>query len=122
VGLTAGPAIFQMGVPAHESFPAKLFSRMHTKAVRAEMSAPALYRYVTDEVGRGGEGCVDLDIRRQRRDEAAVVAGGGDDVHRAARLDAELLRQWRARVAGHAPDLKKGHPTVALVNGGGGGN
>jgi GntR family transcriptional regulator / MocR family aminotransferase len=41
--LTAGPAIFQMGVPAHESFPAKLFSRMHTKAVRAEMSAPALY-------------------------------------------------------------------------------
>jgi GntR family transcriptional regulator/MocR family aminotransferase len=41
--LTAGPAIFQMGVPAQESFPAKLFSRMHTKAVRAEMSAPALY-------------------------------------------------------------------------------
>jgi GntR family transcriptional regulator / MocR family aminotransferase len=41
--LTAGPAIFQMGVPAQETFPAKLFSRMHTQAVRAEMSAPALY-------------------------------------------------------------------------------
>lgn len=41
--LTAGPAIFQMGVPAQETFPAKLFSRMHTQAVRTEMSAPALY-------------------------------------------------------------------------------
>ncbi|QPF85799.1 PLP-dependent aminotransferase family protein [Bradyrhizobium genosp. L] len=41
--LTAGPAIFQMGVPAQETFPAKLFSRLHTQAVRAEMSAPALY-------------------------------------------------------------------------------
>ena len=41
--LTAGPAVFQMGVPAQDIFPAKLFSRMRTKAVRAEMSAPALY-------------------------------------------------------------------------------
>jgi len=41
--LTAGPAIFQMGVPAQETFPAKLFSRLRTQAVRAEMSAPALY-------------------------------------------------------------------------------
>src|SRR3954447_21188457 len=41
--LTAGPAIFQMGVPAHEIFPAKLFARIRTRAVRAEMSAPAMY-------------------------------------------------------------------------------
>ena len=41
--LTAGPAIFQMGVPAHETFPAKLFARIRTRAVRAEMSAPAMY-------------------------------------------------------------------------------
>jgi GntR family transcriptional regulator/MocR family aminotransferase len=41
--LTAGPFIFQMGVPAQHTFPAKLFSRMRTQAVRAEMSAPALY-------------------------------------------------------------------------------
>src|ERR1700742_106648 len=41
--LTAGPAIFQMGVPAHEIFPAKRFARMRTQAVRAEMSAPAMY-------------------------------------------------------------------------------
>jgi GntR family transcriptional regulator/MocR family aminotransferase len=41
--LTAGPAIFQMGVPAHETFPAKLFARIRTRAFRAEMSAPPLY-------------------------------------------------------------------------------
>jgi GntR family transcriptional regulator/MocR family aminotransferase len=41
--LTAGPAIFQMGVPAHETFPATLFARIRTRAVRAETSAPALY-------------------------------------------------------------------------------
>jgi len=42
--LTAGPAVFQMGVPAHETFPAKLFARMRTRAVRAETTAPAIYR------------------------------------------------------------------------------
>ena len=41
--LTAGPAIFQMGVPAHHSFPAKLLARMRAQAVRAETSAPAIY-------------------------------------------------------------------------------
>ncbi len=41
--LTAGPAIFQMGVPAHEAVPAKLFARMRARAVRAELTAPALY-------------------------------------------------------------------------------
>jgi GntR family transcriptional regulator / MocR family aminotransferase len=41
--LTAGPAIFQMGVPAQETFPAKLFARMRSFAVRAELSSPAVY-------------------------------------------------------------------------------
>jgi GntR family transcriptional regulator/MocR family aminotransferase len=41
--LIAGPAIFQMGIPAQETFPAKLFARMRARAVRAEMSAPAIY-------------------------------------------------------------------------------
>src|SRR5262245_18851461 len=41
--LTAGPAIFQMGVPAQETFPAKLVARIRSSAVRAEMSAPAIY-------------------------------------------------------------------------------
>ena len=41
--LTTGPAIFQMGVPAQETFPAKLIARMRAHAVRAESSAPAIY-------------------------------------------------------------------------------
>jgi GntR family transcriptional regulator/MocR family aminotransferase len=41
--LTAGPAVFQMGVPAQSTFPAKLFARIRSQAVRAESGAPALY-------------------------------------------------------------------------------
>jgi GntR family transcriptional regulator / MocR family aminotransferase len=41
--LTAQPAVFQMGPPAHETFPAKPFARMRTRAVLAEMSAPPVY-------------------------------------------------------------------------------
>ncbi|MCA1439927.1 PLP-dependent aminotransferase family protein [Ensifer sp. IC4062] len=41
--MTAGPAIFQMGVPAQETFPATLFARIRSQAVRAESSAPAMY-------------------------------------------------------------------------------
>jgi GntR family transcriptional regulator/MocR family aminotransferase len=41
--MTAGPLIFQMGVPSQEIFPAKLFSRIRSFAVRAESAAPALY-------------------------------------------------------------------------------
>lgn len=41
--MTAGPAIFQMGVPAQETFPATLFARIRAQAVRAESSAPAIY-------------------------------------------------------------------------------
>ncbi|UWU88495.1 PLP-dependent aminotransferase family protein [Bradyrhizobium yuanmingense] len=41
--LTAGPAIFQMGVPAQETLPATLLARMRAQAVRAEVSAPAIY-------------------------------------------------------------------------------
>ena len=35
--------IFQMGVPAQETFPAKLVARMRAQAVRVETSAPAIY-------------------------------------------------------------------------------
>lgn len=41
--LTAGPAIFQMGVPSQETLPATLLARMHARAARVEMSAPAIY-------------------------------------------------------------------------------
>src|SRR6202045_3996110 len=40
---TVGPAIFQMGVPAQANFPAKLFARIRSGAVRAESSAPTIY-------------------------------------------------------------------------------
>ncbi|WP_322012861.1 PLP-dependent aminotransferase family protein [Paraburkholderia sp. J12] len=41
--LTAGPAIFQMGVPAHETLPAKLFAKVRSFALRAESSASVVY-------------------------------------------------------------------------------
>ncbi|WP_071000315.1 PLP-dependent aminotransferase family protein [Methylobacterium sp. C1] len=41
--MTAGPAVFQMGVPGPDTFPATLFARIRAQAVRAEASAPALY-------------------------------------------------------------------------------
>jgi DNA-binding transcriptional regulator YhcF (GntR family) len=40
---TGGPAIFQMGVPAQATFPAKLIARVRSSSVRAELSAPAIY-------------------------------------------------------------------------------
>src|SRR5262249_3633324 len=41
--MTQGPAFFQMGVPATETFPATLFARIRAKAVRAEASAAPIY-------------------------------------------------------------------------------
>ena len=42
-GLTAHPGIFRMGVPARETFPAKLFARIRSHVVRAESSAAPMY-------------------------------------------------------------------------------
>lgn len=61
----AGPAVFQMGVPAQDIFPAKLFSRLRVQAVRAEMSAPALY---PDPRG-------ELDLRREIAAYLALARG-----------------------------------------------
>lgn len=63
--LTAGPAIFQMGVPAQETFPATLLARMRAQAVRAEMSAPAIY---PDPRG-------ELDLRREIAAYLALARG-----------------------------------------------
>jgi GntR family transcriptional regulator / MocR family aminotransferase len=41
--MTQGPALFQMGVPATETFPATLFARIRANAVRAEASSPPIY-------------------------------------------------------------------------------
>jgi GntR family transcriptional regulator/MocR family aminotransferase len=42
--MTQGPAIFQMGVPAAEIFPATLFARIRAHAVRAETAAASDWR------------------------------------------------------------------------------
>jgi GntR family transcriptional regulator / MocR family aminotransferase len=41
--MTQGPAIFQMGVPAEETFPATLLARIRSHAVRAEARASPIY-------------------------------------------------------------------------------
>lgn len=38
-----GPAVFQMGVPASDCFPAALIGRLRARAVRDEVEAPAAY-------------------------------------------------------------------------------
>src|SRR5260221_8586170 len=40
---TARPGLFRIGVPAQETFPAKLFARIRSRAVRAESSAAPSY-------------------------------------------------------------------------------
>jgi len=41
--MTGGPAIFQMGVPGADIFPATLFARIRSRAVRTEAGAPPIY-------------------------------------------------------------------------------
>jgi len=41
--LLAGPAIFQMGVPASDGFPTNLLARLRAQAARDEVAAPAIY-------------------------------------------------------------------------------
>jgi GntR family transcriptional regulator/MocR family aminotransferase len=41
--LLAGPAIFQMGVPAADGFPVSLLARLRAQAARAEVAAPPVY-------------------------------------------------------------------------------
>jgi GntR family transcriptional regulator/MocR family aminotransferase len=41
--LLAGPAVFQMGVPASDCFPATLLARLRAHAARAEVTTPAVY-------------------------------------------------------------------------------
>jgi GntR family transcriptional regulator/MocR family aminotransferase len=63
--LTAGPAIFQMGVPAHETFPGKLLAKIRARAFRAEMSAPPMYPDARGE----------LELRREIATYLALARG-----------------------------------------------
>lgn len=65
--MTRGPAFFQMGVPATETFPAKLIARIRANAVRSEASAAPLY---PDPRGEAG-------LRREIAGYLAVARGIG---------------------------------------------
>jgi GntR family transcriptional regulator/MocR family aminotransferase len=60
-----GPVLFQMGVPATETFPSTLFARIRTHAVRAEATAPPLY---PDPRG-------EFDLRREIAGYLAIARG-----------------------------------------------
>ena len=63
--LTAGPAAFQMGVPAQDAIPANRFARIRSSAVRAELSAAPLY---PDPRG-------ELELRREIAAYLAIARG-----------------------------------------------
>lgn len=63
--MTQGPAIFQMGIPATDIFPATLFTRLRAQAIRAEASAAPLY---PDPRG-------ELELRREIAAYLAVARG-----------------------------------------------
>lgn len=63
--MTQGPAFFQMGVPATDTFPATLFSRIHAKAARTKAGALPLY---PDPRG-------EFELRREIASSLAVARG-----------------------------------------------
>jgi GntR family transcriptional regulator/MocR family aminotransferase len=63
--MTAGPAIFQMGVAGQDAFPAKLLARIRARAVRDETSAAPLY---PDPRG-------ELELRREIATYLAIARG-----------------------------------------------
>jgi len=63
--MTAGPAIFQMGIPSRASLPAKLLNRVRTRAVLAETSGAPLY---PDPRG-------EMELRREIAGYLAVARG-----------------------------------------------
>jgi GntR family transcriptional regulator/MocR family aminotransferase len=63
--MTRGPALFQMGIPAADIFPAVLFARIRANAARATTSAPPLY---PDPRG-------EIELRREIAGYLAVARG-----------------------------------------------
>ncbi|MBV1691795.1 PLP-dependent aminotransferase family protein [Novosphingobium sp. G106] len=63
--MTQGPALFQMGIPATDTFPATLFTRLRAQSVRAEASSAPLY---PDPRG-------ELELRREIAGYLAVARG-----------------------------------------------
>lgn len=63
--MTAGPAIFQMGIAGQQAFPAKLLARIRARALREETSAAPLY---PDPRG-------ELELRREIATYLAIARG-----------------------------------------------
>ena len=63
--LTSSPAIFQMGLPAQDYFPAKLFARIRARAVRAEAGAAANH----------SDPCGEPELRREIAAHLAIARG-----------------------------------------------
>lgn len=59
-----GPAVFQMGVPASDCFPATLFARLRSRAAREEVEAPATYPDPRGEYGLRREIAAHLALSR----------------------------------------------------------
>lgn len=102
--LTAGPAVFQMGVPAHETFPAKLFSRMRTRAVRAETSAPAIYRDPRGELELRRDIAAYLALARgievhRRRSSSPAASAAASDWHCGFSASSRRRSGWRTRAS-----------------------
>jgi GntR family transcriptional regulator / MocR family aminotransferase len=96
--MTQGPAIFQMGVPAREIFPATLLARIRARAVRAETSAPPIYPDVRGELELRREIAAYLAIARGIEcspSQVIVTAGYGGGLGLALRaLGLERRKAW----------------------------
>jgi len=108
--MTQGPALFKMGIPATETFPATLFARIRAHAVRAEASAHLLY---PDPRG-------ELELRREIAGYLAVARGitclpSQAELGLSLRPVLESLVEWGAH---HAKELDEAHrplPCDAVV-------
>ncbi len=64
-GFSAPPKIFQMGVPAQDAFPFKLWSRLMARAARSSAAAPASYP----------DPCGEPELRREIASYLAIARG-----------------------------------------------
>jgi GntR family transcriptional regulator / MocR family aminotransferase len=96
--LLAGPAIFQMGVPASDCFPASLFARLRAHAARREVAAPAVYPDPRGEPGFRREIAAHLALARGiecRPSQVFITAGFAGALEITLRvLRAEGRKAW----------------------------
>ena len=75
---SSAPLPFQMGVPAHDAFPAKLWARMRTRAVRADAFAYTAYADPRGEPALRAQIASHLAVSRQMQchpDQVIVTSG-----------------------------------------------